>query len=235
MMIENILIRLQELFLDSSLSGLIISYLAGLAISFSPCAYPLIPITLGVIGAASTSTRSKGFFLSLAFTLGIALVYTVLGIISSLLGIILSSFFVNPVTYLALGVVFLLAAGFYSGLLKLRFAAFRQKTVSNKQGLAAVFVLGMISALAIIPCNFPVLGAILALISSKQNLIYAALCLFLFSIGYGTLFIVLGTFSSLIRRLPKQGFWLIIVKSILVLIFILIGVYFILKFIILIR
>lgn len=232
-MIEDILIKLQESFLSSSLSGLVISYLAGLAVSFSPCGYPLIPITLGVIGAASTSTRSKGFFLSLAFTLGIALVYTALGVISSLLGIMLSGFFVNPITYLALGVIFFLGAGFYSGLLKFRFAAFRQKTISNKQGLAAVFALGMISALAIIPCNFPVLGSILALIASKQNLIYAALCLFLFSIGYGTLFIILGTFSSLIRRLPKQGFWLIIVKSILVVIFILIGIYFILKSIIL--
>lgn len=233
-MIQDILINLENIFLSSPLAGLGISYLAGVMVSLSPCSYPMIAITLGIIGAASASTRLRGLSLSLAFVMGIALVYTALGIVSSLLGIMISCFFINPFSYLALGCVFLLGAAFYSGLIKLKFTVIRSG-YSGGKGLAAVFFLGMLSSLAIIPCNFPVLGAILAAISSRQSLFYGAVCLFLFSLGYGTLFIILGTFSSLIRRLPKRGFWLIIVKSLLVSIFILIGVYFLVKFVTLIR
>ena len=89
----------------------------------------------------------------------------------------------------------------------------------------------MISALTVAPCIFPVLGAILTLISLKGNALYGGTALFLFSLGYGLILIILGTFSSLIRKLPKQGLWLIIIKKSLGVILILVGGYFILKFI----
>ncbi len=104
-------------------------------------------------------------------------------------------------------------------------------TYKVKGSLFSVFILGMISAFAFIPCNFPVLGPILSLISIKQNIVWGAVALFLFSLGQGTLLIVLGTFASLIQKLPKQGLWLIIIKRILSATLALVGIYFIIKFI----
>ena len=95
-MAEQFLANLENIFVTSPFWGLGASFLAGMLVSFSPCIYPLIPVTLGIVGAVSASTRFKGFFISLVFVLGVALVYTILGIVSSVFGILLGRFFVNP-------------------------------------------------------------------------------------------------------------------------------------------
>jgi len=97
--------------------------------------------------------------------------------------------------------------------------------------LVSVFILGAISGFTIIPCNFPVLGAILSLISLEKNVLYGGTALFLFSLGYGTILVILGTFSSLIKKLPASGPWLTIVHKFLGLIFLIMGCFFLFKLI----
>lgn len=234
-MIDQLLTNLEKIVLASPLLGLGASYLGGVLVSFSPCIYPLIPITLGIVGAASTSTKRKGFLLSFVFVLGVAAVYTTLGIISSLFGIFAGNLFINPITYLVLTLVFffLSASSFEIIRIKLPFTVHYERWAGK--GLLSLFVLGMLSGLAIIPCSFPVLGAILSLISLKGNAVYGASALFLFSLGYGTILIILGTFSSLIRKLPKEGFWVIIIERAIGVLFGVMGIYFFLKFISLVR
>jgi thiol:disulfide interchange protein DsbD len=231
-MLEELLINLEKVFTSSPVLGLGASFLAGVVVSFSPCIYPLIPITLGVAGVESTTTRLKGFSISFVFVLGVACVYTTLGIISALSGKLLARFFVNAPTFLSLAVIFILL-GIWSlkGLrINIPFFSFNREDTKNKE-FFSIFILGMVSSLAIIPCNFPVLGAILSLISLKQNVIYGGSALFLFSLGYGAILIILGTFTSLIRKLPKQGSWLIIIKKAPGFIFVAMGIYFFIKFI----
>jgi len=232
----HLLLELEEIFKASPFLGLGASFLAGILVSFSPCIYPLIPITLGIVGAESASTRLKGFLIGLTFVLGISLVYTILGIISSFFGILLGTFLANPITYLILTIVFfILGFSLLEGIkINIPFFAFNYECSKNKE-FFSIFILGMVSGLAIIPCNFPVLGAILSLISLRKSVIYGGVALFLFAIGYGVILIVLGTFTALIRKLPKQGLWLIITKKVSGLILIAVGVYFLLKFIALIR
>jgi len=227
---EQFLIYLEEVFGTNPVLGLGASFLAGVVVSFSPCIYPLIPITLGVVGAASASTKFKGFFISLVFVLGISLVYTILGVASSLFGILLGRFFVNPVTYLILTLVFFLLGASYLGIIKLNIPFSLSYNQGAKKGFFSIFIMGVVGGLAVIPCNFPVLGAILSLISLKRNVFYGGTALFLFSLGYGVILIILGTFTALIRKLPKQGLWLIIIKRIVGLIFAAMGVYFLMKF-----
>ena len=105
-MFENILIGLEKVFNSSPFLGLGASFLAGILVSFSPCIYPLIPITLGIAGIENATTKLRGFTISLTFVLGVAFIYTCLGIASSLLGMLLGNFFINPVTYLALVLIF---------------------------------------------------------------------------------------------------------------------------------
>lgn len=232
---DNLLFNLEKIFISSPVLGLGACFLAGIIVSFSPCIYPLIPITLGIVGAASTSSKTKSFFISVAFVLGVALVYTTLGIISSVFGILIGNFFVNPITYLFLCILFFVLGGSILSFIKIDIPFFSPHyNHESKKGLLSVFILGMISGLAIIPCNFPVLGAILGLISLKQNIIYGAAALFLFSMGYGTILIIVGTSTTLIKKLPKKAFWLILTNKFIGVIFILISIYFLVKFLFLI-
>ena len=230
-MLNEWLINLGNFFTPDTFLGLGASFLAGILASASPCILPLIPITLGVVGAVSASTRLRGFLISLSFVLGLSVVYTILGIVSSLFGVFLGRFFINPVTYIVLAIIFFLLSAVSLGLIRINLPFSVGCTYKAKGSLISVFILGMISAFALIPCNFPVLGAILSLISVKQSVIYGALALFLFSLGQGTPLIVLGTFTGLIQKLPKQSLWLILIKKILSVILALVGVYYIVRFI----
>lgn len=230
-MLTQLLINLEEIFLSSGINALWVSFLAGILASLSPCTYPLIPITLGIVGAADVSSKLKGFFISSIFVLGICFTYTVLGIISSLLGIFLNNIFANFVTFLILSIILFILGFSLIGILPLNLPVITPKHTKTQDGLS-LFFFGMVSGLAMTPCNFPVLGAILSLIALKENVIFAAVSLFLFSLGYGLILIILGTFTALIRKLPKQGYWLIIIRRLLGIILILVGGYFFLKFLI---
>jgi len=230
-MLENVLVELDKIMLNSPFLGLFISFFAGILTSFSPCIYPLIPITLGVVGAASSETRAQGFKLSLVFALGVSTVYVTLGILSSLVGVLFGRFFVNPISYFLITVVLVVFGLHLLGLIKVNFfqLSFSHKP-AQKKGLIPTFILGMVGALAIAPCNFPVLGTILSLIALRKDIFYGTVALFFFSLGYGVIIVILGTFSTLIRKLPKQGFWLIMINKIMGGVLILIGLYFLGKF-----
>ncbi len=230
-MIKEWLIDLGNFFTPSTFLGLGASFFAGILASFSPCILPLIPITLGIVGAVSASTRLRGFLISLSFVLGLSVVYTILGIVSSFFGILLGALLVNPITYIVLAIIFFLLSAVSLGLIRINLPLSLGSTHKAKGSLISVFILGMVSAFALIPCNFPVLGAILSLISVKQSVAYGALALFLFSLGQGAPLIVLGTFTGLIQKLPKQGLWFIIIKKSLSVVLALVGVYFIVRFI----
>jgi thiol:disulfide interchange protein DsbD len=229
-MFEGILIALENIFTITPL-GLLVAFLAGIIASLSPCIYPLIPVTIGIIGAASVSTRKRNFLITLVFVLGIAFVNTTLGIISALFGILLSKVFINPFTYFFLSLIFLFLGLSLWGKIRLKFPVFSfWDKLNSKKGLVSVFLLGAISSLAVIPCTFPVLGAILTLISLKKSIIYGIAALFLFSLGYGSILILVGTFTTLVRRLPQQGKWTIFFKNLTIVILISMGLYFFINF-----
>ncbi len=119
-MFQEILINLDKVFNSSPLLGLGVSFIAGILASFSPCIYPMIPITLGVVGAISSASKLRSFLISFVFVLGIATLYTALGIISSLFGILIGAFLINPATYFLLGLVFLILGLSECGLIKLK-------------------------------------------------------------------------------------------------------------------
>jgi len=204
-MFDEWLISLGNFFTPSTFFGLGASFLAGILASVSPCILPLIPITLGIVGAVSAVTKLRGFLISLSFVLGLSIVYTILGIVSSFFGMLLGTLFINPITYIVLAIIFFLLSAGSLGLIRINLPLSSGCTYKAKGNLISIFILGMVSAFALIPCNFPVLGAILSLISAKQSVIYGALALFLFSLGQGMPLIVLGTFTGLVQKLPKQG------------------------------
>jgi len=197
-------------------------------ISFSPCAYPLLPVSIGYIGARSSGSKIKGFVLSLVYVSGIAVTYSILGLIAALTGRLFGRIATHPVSNLVVGIVFIVFGLSLLELFNLRLPQVSVKK-SEKKGLLTVFVFGLISGLAIGPCVAPALGAILVYIASKENVLYGASLLFVFAYGMGFLLILAGTFSGLLLSLPKPGKWLELIEKIAGIILIIAGIYFLLK------
>ncbi|MFH1655959.1 MAG: cytochrome c biogenesis protein CcdA [Candidatus Omnitrophota bacterium] len=214
------------------LQGNFIDYIVvfggGVLVSFSPCAYPLLPVTIGYIGIKGAKTKLKGFLLSLVYVSGIAITYSVLGLIAALTGSLFGVISSHPLSYLIVGIIFILFGFSLMEILKIPFPSVSIKKPEGK-GFLSVFVLGLISGLVIGPCIAPALGAILVYIASKGNILYGASLLFTFAYGMGLLLILAGTFSGFFLSLPKAGNWLLKVRKISGLILIIVGVYFILK------
>lgn len=214
-----------------NLSGGVIDYLfaflGGVIISFSPCIYPLLPVTVGYIGINAGDSRLKGFILSLIYVTGIALTYSILGLIASFTGELFGKVSSHYITYIIVGIAITLFGLSMFELIHIPLPnAIRLPRQKNKNYLST-FVLGLLSGLLIGPCLTPALAAILAYLAAKQNIIYGMTLLFSFAYGMGTILILAGTFSVIIMRLPKTGVWTEYIKKIAAFIILVMGLYFI--------
>jgi thiol:disulfide interchange protein DsbD len=217
-----------------TLSGNITDYFivfgAGVLVSFSPCVYPLMPITAGFIAGVNTrGTKLMGLMISLVYVFGLAITYSALGILAVLTGRLFGYLQSNPFVFLFVAFVL----GFF-GLVMIDLVPFpvlgtQLQYKIKPRSLWTVFLFGLISGLVVGPCTAPILGTILLYISSKQNFVHALSLLFVFSYGVGFSLILVGTFSGLLARLPKSGTWLLRVKQISAGILFLASIYFLIK------
>ena len=204
---------------DNILLAILVAFLFGFLSSLTPCVYPVIPITIAYIGSrASGKGRLSGFVLSLFFVLGLALVYSTLGVISSLLGVSFGSLTQKPVVGLFVALVFLLLGLSMMGLFEIAMPSkWTGKIEAEKKkgkGYLGAFFIGALSGLVASPCIGPLLLAILVIVASIGSALLGFIYLFAFAAGMGILFILIGTFSGLLSSLPKSGGWMDFVKII---------------------
>ena len=205
-------------------------FTSGVLVSFTPCIYPVIPITASFIAGANTSGRkSHGLALSMIYVLGMAIVYCAMAVIAALTGKIFGQLQNTSIAY------FLIAGGLvFFGLVMLDKIQLPSFSFGNAHrvkvdSLWSVLLFGMLAGLIVGPCTAPVLGSLLFYIAAKENMIHGISLMFVFAYGVGFSLILVGTFSGLISRLPKSGAWLIRIKQICGVILLAIGVFFIYK------
>lgn len=217
--------------LQSSLLEYASAFFGGVLVSFSPCVYPLVPITLGFIGVEGESFRFKGLLLSLTYVLGLAITYSILGLIASLTGKLFGQISTHPISYLIVGNACIISGLSFFDLLPINTTAgiYLQNRIKRRGGFVSVFLLGLVSGLVVGPCTAPALGTALVYVASRQNVFYGASLLFVFAYGVGFLLILVGTFSALFLSLPKPGKWLSWLKRAGGLILIGIGEHFLIK------
>jgi thiol:disulfide interchange protein DsbD len=204
---------------------LFLAFLGGIAYSFTPCVYPLVPITVGFIGAESSGSRSKGFWLSFVYVTGIAFAYSSLGALAGLTGRLFGAFVSNPVTVVAMGAVIIFLGFVMLDWISLKIPLPIKFPSIRKKNFISVFILGLLSAFVITPCATPVLGSILTYLAKKENVVFGICLLLSFSYGMGLLLIVAGTFSAVLAKLPKTGKWMLTVKRLYALVIIGMGIY----------
>ncbi|MCX5707255.1 MAG: sulfite exporter TauE/SafE family protein [Candidatus Omnitrophica bacterium] len=203
------------------------AFFGGVLISFTPCIYPLIPVSAGYITFRSGASKFKAFILSLFYVSGIAITYSILGLIAALTGSFFGRISTHYLTYFIVGIIiFLFGIMMWFGLFNFSFrglAGIKEKS----NGYFSTFVLGITSGFIASPCLTPVLGSILAYIATKKNLFFGMGLLMSFAYGMGLILILSGTFASILINLPKSGKWMLYAKKIVSLILLAAGLYFI--------
>ncbi len=203
-------------------------YFAGVAASFTPCVYPLIPIVISFIATQATQTSYKKFLLTTVYVLGVATTYSILGMIASLTGTLFGLVQNTPWANLVVSIILLIFSLSMFGRLNINF----QLPIINPtllKGYLGGFVLGATSGLVFSPCTTPILGAILTLVATKQNLLYAGSLLFVFSLGLSTTLLFTGFFSSVVTKLPKSGKWSVVIEKIFAVVLAVLSLYYFLK------
>jgi thioredoxin:protein disulfide reductase len=188
-------------------------FLGGVLTSFTPCVYPVIPMTITYIGGSSKGNPLKGFILSLWFALGIALVYSTLGLLAAAGGGAFGQATQNP--WVNGGIAVLIGAMGFSmaGLFDLQLpSSVTSKVGGARTGFLGPLLMGAATGLIAAPCVGPVLVVLLTWVATTGSLFLGFWLLFTFALGLGLLFIVLGTFSGAISALPGAGAWMDTVK-----------------------
>lgn len=198
-------------------------FFAGILTSFTPCIFPMIPITLSIIGASQIRhlpgsetaikkrSRLRGFFISVVYVFGIAITYAILGVIAAQTGALFGAALSNPWVVSFIAVVFVIMGLSMYGLFEIQMPSFIRDNLSKAKtdpGFAGAFVAGLIAGIVASPCVGPVLVGLLTHVAKTQNSLLGFSLLFTFAIGMGLLLIAIGTFSSLASKLPKSGGWM---------------------------
>lgn len=200
-------------------------FVGGILTSLSPCVYPLIPITVAIFGARDTKSRLQGAVLSTVYVLGMAVMYTALGIGAALTGKAFGNVMSNPWVIGFVALVFITFAVSLLGAFELNLPPSLQTKLAQVggQGFGGAFAMGLVSGIVAAPCTGPVLGGVLTYVATSQDVVLGGGLLFVFAIGMGLLFWVLGTFAV---SLPKSGPWMDTVKYVLAVVMLVAALYF---------
>ena len=209
---------------------LFLIFLSGILTSFTPCIFPMIPITLSILGHnAQNNSRTKNLTRSIMYVLGIATTYAILGVVAALTGSLFGKFLAHPVVIWSMAALFIVMALGMWGLFEIQApAAMRNKFQSGQvTGYSGIFLMGLIAGVVASPCVGPVLVSILSFVSTTQDAFLGFIYLFTYAIGLGLIFIVIGLFSEVLKLLPRSGGWMDTVKFVLGLVMIVMALYYV--------
>ncbi|HKT32361.1 MAG TPA: protein-disulfide reductase DsbD [Gammaproteobacteria bacterium] len=210
--------RLAELIRSGNLAWVLLVFLGlGIALCFTPCVLPMIPIIAGLIaGQQNKPSTLRAFSLSLTYVIAMALTYTVAGVVVALLGANVQAWFQNPWIVSVFALIFVLLALSMFGVYQLQMPGAIQTrlvSLSNTQrggAFAGVGAMGVLSALIVGPCITAPLVAALLVIGQSGDPLRGGLSLFALGLGMGVPLLIVGTSAS--KWLPKAGAWMTAVK-----------------------
>ncbi len=197
-------------------------FLAGVLTSLTPCIYPMIPITAAIVGGAQRAddgapNRGRTLRLTMAYVIGLALVYSILGLIAGLTGSMFGTISTNPWLYFAMANVLIIAALSMLDVLPIRLPTWlltRATAAGQNGGWVGAFVMGAMSGLVAAPCGAPVMASVLTWVATTRSAVLGFLYLFVFSLGMCSLLVVVGLTSGSASKLPRSGVWMLWVKRV---------------------
>ncbi|ARD20844.1 protein-disulfide reductase DsbD [Shewanella japonica] len=204
---------------DSLMWTLIIFFGLGIGLALTPCVFPMYPILSGIIvGQGKQLSTAKAFTLSMAYVQGMAITYSLLGLVVASAGMKFQAALQHPAILIFLAVMFVLLSLSMFGLYELRLPGKWQdkmNTLSNNQkggNLVGVFFMGVISGLVASPCTTAPLSGALIYVAQSGDLLQGFLALYVLSMGMGVPLLIIGTSGG--KLLPRAGAWMDIIKTI---------------------
>ena len=199
-----------------SLAAVFVVFAAGVLTSFTPCVYPMIPVTITYIGGASAGNRRRAVTLSLVYVVGMSLVYAALGVITALLGKTFGSFTRNPWIYGGVALVILLFGLAMLDLFTIPVPGLAGKIQSRgarRGGHFGALLMGLAAGFVAAPCTAPVLGLLLVYVARTRHVVWGGTLLLVFALGLGFLLMLLGIFSGMLSSMPRAGKWMDWIKK----------------------
>lgn len=200
-------------------SGLLLSlifvFLAGLALNLTPCVYPIIPITIGYFGGQAEGKTSRLVMLGLLYMLGMALTYSVVGVVTSLSGAVFGTLMQNPFVVIGIAVLFIALALSQFGLYEFKMPdSLVEKAGDAKGGMFGAFFMGLTMGIVAAPCIGPFVLGLVTYVAVKGDPFYGFIMFFTLALGLGFPYLLLAIFSGKIKQLPRSGAWMEGVKHI---------------------
>jgi thioredoxin:protein disulfide reductase len=220
-------------------SGLFITlvgiFFAGLALNLTPCVYPIIPITIGFFinqggGSQGKPKLSRTFAMASLYVLGMALTYSVLGVIASLSGGLFGGALQSPLVLIGLALLMVALSlsmfGVYEFKVPEALNRFANSSTQSTSGLFGALVMGLTMGIVAAPCIGPFVVALLVEVGRRGDPFFGFLLFFVLALGLGFPFLILGTFSGSIKAMPRSGMWMVTIRKVFGVILIGVALYF---------
>jgi len=188
---ENFFGDLQQILQHSPWLAVAAVFLGGVTTALNPCVLAMVPLLMGVVaGNRETTTLRRSLVFSLFFVLGLAVMFTALGLVSALMGRMFGD--IGGFWKYAVAGVCLLMGLHLLGVIKWNLpvpAGIRVK----KQGYVGAFLLGLLFGVVSTPCAVPILAVLLAFVAERGNVLYGGFLLFVYALGHSALVLIAGT------------------------------------------
>jgi thiol:disulfide interchange protein DsbD len=191
-------------------------FLIGLALNLTPCVYPMLTVTVSIFGNQTDSNILRVFSKAVVYVLGIASMYSALGVLAAVSGGLFGSALQSPWVLAGIGLLLFALALSSFGLYEITLPYWLTSKLGGTQstGFIGVYVSGLVVGVFAAPCVGPPVIALLAFVGAKGDILFGFWSFFILSLGLGLPYLMLGTFSGLLSKLPRSGVWMVWVKQV---------------------
>lgn len=192
-------------------------FVIGLALNLTPCVYPMLSVTVSLFGAQTETAPTRIFLRAVIYVLGIATMYSLLGVAAALTGGLFGGLLQSPWVLAVIGVLLFALALSMFGLYEFQPPYWLTSRISGGQsaaGLVGLYLSGLVVGIFAAPCIGPPIIALLAFVGAQGDPLFGFASFFVLSLGLGAPYLVLGTSTGLLQKLPKSGEWMVWVKKV---------------------
>ena len=189
---------------------LLMLYAFGLLLAFTPCVYPMIPVTLGYFCTQGEYRNRRVILMAAVYVLGIAFTYSVLGTLAAATGGVFGGLMQNRWVLAGIATVLVVLALSMFGLYEIRPPAFIEERASGRSGIAGAFLMGLVFGIVAAPCVGPAVLGLMLYVAKLGKPAMGFLLFFVLALGIGTPLFLLATLSA---KLPAAGMWMLAVRK----------------------
>lgn len=201
-------------------------FFAGLALNLTPCVFPLIPITVGFFAQQAKNRSGGTFWMAFAYVMGIAVTYSVLGVVAALTGQLFGSALQSPWVVGTIVFVLLGLAASMFGLWEFKTPNWAHQAAGARGGIVGSLLMGLVMGFVAAPCIGPFVLGLLTYVGQKGDPVFGFFAFFTLALGLGLPYLLLGTFTGAVNRLPMSGMWMVGVRRVFGVILIAMAAYF---------